>query len=183
MDRQEEIKSLISSLGIKQSYIAEKLGIKKQTLSYLLNESTKFDDELYDKLKEIIDDFQFEFSFIGEEKDDNYDLFDEAKLRLGIGQRIRMFAKRKYGTLKNLADEMEISPQQLQQYISGKREPGSKVLVKLLKLGCDINWLLGGSESIESYRIYKLETEIKKFHSGLGQINTIINKLDYHKHN
>lgn len=174
MNKQEEIISQIDSLGIKKSYIAEKIGIKKQTLEFLLYESKEFDEELYEQIKQIIDDFQFEFNFFDETDADNYDLFNDIQLRKGIGERIRIFAKRKFGTLKTLAEQMEISPQQLQQYISGKREPGSKILLKLLKLGCDINWLLGGNESIESYKIYKLETELRQTHENMGKIKIII---------
>jgi transcriptional regulator with XRE-family HTH domain len=73
---------------------------------------------------------------------------------------------------------MKISPQQLQQYISGKREPGSKILAKLLRLGCDINWLLGGRESWESYKIYRLEGEVRKYQNGFQQIENVINKIE-----
>ena len=178
MTKQEEIKFLIHTYGIKENWLAEKLGLKKQTFSYLLNESTKFDDVFYDKIKEIIETYQFELELFKEETNDNLDLFSDARLHLDMGERIRIFAKRKYGTLKKLADAMKISPQQLQQYITGKREPGSKILVKLLRLGCDINWLLGESESLESYRIYKLESELRKLQSSFSQISSIVHKLD-----
>ena len=107
------------------------------------------------------------------------DLFSDKDLRVGIGHRIRTFAKRKYGTLKRLAEGMEISPQQLQQYISGKREPGSRILLKLLRLGCDINWLLGGSETPESYKIYKLESELRKMHEGYAEIEAVVKKIEH----
>jgi transcriptional regulator with XRE-family HTH domain len=179
MNKQEEIKYLIHTLGIKHSYIAEKLGIKTRTFTYLLNDSPQFDDELYKQVKEIIETYQFELNlFDDEDLPENLDLFSDDKIQLGIGERIRLFAKRKYGTLKKLADSMEISPQQLQQYISGKREPGSKILIKLLRLGCDINWLLGGRESIESYKIYKLENELRKLQSSFSQISNIVHKTD-----
>ena len=71
---------------------------------------------------------------------------------------------------------MDISPQQLHQYISGKREPGSRILVKLLKLGCDINWLLSGSESMENFKIDKLEKELNKMQENLNQIAQLVKK-------
>ncbi len=177
MSRQEEIKYLLHSLGIKHSLIAEKLGMKVQMLNYMLDESPQFDDDLYKKIKEIINNYQFELNLF-EEPDQNLDLFSDDKLNLGIGERIRIFAKRKYGTLKKLAEAMKISPQQLQQYTSGKREPGSKILTRLLRLGCDINWLLGGQESIESYKIYKLENELRKLQNSFSQISSIVQKSD-----
>lgn len=183
MSKQEEIKLLIKSYGIKQTWLAEKLGIKNQTLTYLLNDSEKFDDELYDAIKEHLGKYQYDLGFFEKEKSvEELELFDEHQLKKGIGERIRIFAKRKYNTLKSLAEAMNISPQQLQQYISGNREPGSRILIKFLRLGCDINWLLGGSESFESYRIYKLETEIRKLQGALVQANHVINEVLHPHH-
>lgn len=179
MTKQEEVRYLIHTLGIKPGMIAEKLGMKVQTFTYLLNDSPQFDDDLYKQIKTIIDDFQFELNlFEGGDDADSLDLFTDNKLNLGIGERIRLFAKRKYGTLKKLAEAMKISPQQLQQYVSGKREPGTRILMKLLRLGCDINWLLGGKESIESYKIYKLENELRRFQSSFNQIAELTKKVE-----
>jgi transcriptional regulator with XRE-family HTH domain len=178
MNKQEEIKSLLKSHGIKQNWLAERLGIKNQTLTYLLNDTDKFDDDLYESIMRLISTYQYELKLFDEDgAAGELQLFDEQTLKKGIGQRIRIFAKRKYATLKNLAEAMNISPQQLQQYISGNREPGSRILIRFLKLGCDINWLLGGSESLESYRIYKLETEIRKLQSALAQMYHISDEL------
>ncbi|HOI30295.1 MAG TPA: helix-turn-helix transcriptional regulator [Melioribacteraceae bacterium] len=179
MTKQEEIRYLIHTLGIKLGIIAEKLGIKVQTLSYLINESPQFDDDLYKKIKEIIDDYQFELNLFEGEYNESLDLFtSEEAMHLGIGERLRLFAKRKYGTLKKLAEAMKISPQQLQQYISGKREPGSKILTRLLRLGCDVNWLLGGKEALESYKIYRLESELRRLQQSFNQINSVIQKVE-----
>lgn len=178
MTKQEELKYLIHTLGIKHSMIAEKLNIKVQTLSYLINESPQFDDDLYKQVKKIIDDYQFELNLFEVESTENLDLFTDDRLQIGIGERMRLFARKKYGTLKKLAEAMHISPQQLQQYISGKREPGTRILVKLLRLGCDVNWLLGGKESIESYKIYKLESELRRLQTGFTQIHSIVQKTE-----
>lgn len=178
MTKQEELRYLLHTFGIKISFVAEKLGIKVQTLTYLLNESPQFDDELYHQIKKIIEEYQFELNLFGGEDIDNLDLFSDEKLQVGIGERMRLFAKRKYGTLKKLAEAMKISPQQLQQYISGKREPGTRILVKLLRLGCDINWLLGGKESFESYKIYKLENELRRLQSSFSQISEMVKKIE-----
>jgi transcriptional regulator with XRE-family HTH domain len=178
MTKQEEIKYLIHTLGIKHHLIAEKLGMKVHTLLFLLNESPQFDDDLYKQIKDIIDDYQFELNLFDNEYTENLDLFTDEKIQTGIGERMRWFAKQKFGTLKKLADAMEISPQQLQQYISGKREPGSKILAKLLRLGCDVNWLLGGRESLESYKIYKLENELRKLQGSFQQITSLVQKID-----
>ncbi len=178
MTKQEEIKYLIHTLGIKLSMIAEKLGMKVQTLSFLLNESLEFDDDLYKQIKQIIDEYQFELNLFEGEYNESLDLFTDEKIQSGIGERMRWFAKKKYGTLKKLAEAMNISPQQLQQYISCKREPGSRILAKLLRLGCDVNWLLGGRESIESYKIYKLESELRKLQQSFQQIHEVVQKVE-----
>ncbi len=178
MTKQEEIKYLLHTLGIKINFIAEKLDIKAHTLSYLINESPQFDDDLYHEIKKIIDEYQFELNLFEDNHPDNLDLFTDEKLQMGVGERMRFFAKKKYGTLKKLADAMEISPQQLQQYISAKREPGTRILSKLLRLGCDINWLLGGKESVESYKIYKLENELRKLQNNFSLIAELTKKSD-----
>jgi DNA-binding XRE family transcriptional regulator len=59
----KKLKLLIQSHGIKQSWIAEKIGIKTQTLSFLLDDSEKFDDELYKTIKDVIDKYQYDFRF------------------------------------------------------------------------------------------------------------------------
>jgi len=173
---QEEVKYLLRLYGIRQNWLAHQIGVKPQTLSYMLNESKKIDPDLLKLIKEVINSYQYEQELFNHRFDDNYDLFDDEKLRIGIGGRIRIFAKRKYGTLKKLANAMNISPQQLQQYISGKREPGSRILIKLLKLGCDINWLLSGTESLESFKIDKLEREFRKFQDTLSHISSLVKK-------
>jgi transcriptional regulator with XRE-family HTH domain len=178
MTKQEEIKFLLHTLGIKLNLIAERLDMKIQTLSYLLNESPQFDDDLYHQIKKIIDDYQFELNLFEDGHPENLDLFTDEKLQMGVGERMRFFAKKKYGTLKKLADAMQISPQQLQQYISAKREPGTRILSKLLRLGCDINWLLGGKESVESYKIYKLENELRKLQNNFSMIAELTKKAE-----
>ncbi len=183
MNLREEIKSLLISNGIRETWLAKKLEIKPHTLHYLLYDAPDFDPDLYEKIRQIIQEYQYEFKFIEANDEEDYSLFDEDKLQKGIGERIRVFAKRKYGTLKKLSEEMGISPQQLQQYISGKREPGSRVLARLLKLGCDINWILGGAESFENYKIYKLESEIKNLHKTFSQIDSILKKHIHHDKN
>lgn len=179
MTRQEEIKYLLHTFGIKQSWLAEKLGIHNQTLTYLLNDAPILDEDLFNKIKSILDDYQFDLALFDDDKPkETLDLFEESKLQVILGERIRIFAKRKYGTLKKLAEAMKISPQQLQQYISGKREPGAKILAKLLRQGCDINWLLGGKETMETYRTYLLEAELRKLQTGIDQISHIVNRIE-----
>jgi transcriptional regulator with XRE-family HTH domain len=182
MTKQEEIRYLIHTLGVRPSWIAEKIGMKLQLLNYLLHESSTFDDDLYIQIKEAIESYQFELHLFEDEFAETFTLFNNEKLHLGLGERVRFFALKKYGTLKKLAEAMEITPQQLQQYISGKREPGTRVLIKMLRLGCDLNWLLGGKVSLESFKIYKIETELKKLQNTLTQITALVQKGDILHH-
>jgi len=174
MSKRKEIKHRIHSLGISEVWIARKLEITPNQLNYFLETDEHFDDDLYNAINKLIESYQFELSFNFGNFSNDMNLFDEEKLTNGIGERIRIFAKRKFGTLKSLSDALEIAPQQLQQYISKNREPGSKILIKFMKAGCDINWLLGGSESIESYRIFKLESEIRELRNKLEKISLIL---------
>ncbi|OGU55104.1 MAG: hypothetical protein A2V66_13640 [Ignavibacteria bacterium RBG_13_36_8] len=180
MTSQEEVRRLILTYEISNNWLAKKLGLKEETLHYVLYESPKFDEELLRQIKDLIETYQFELNLFDVDTREDMNLFTDEKLQMGIGERIRLFAKRKFKTLKKLAEAMGMSPQQLQQYISGKREPGSKILIRLLRLGCDINWLLGGREQAESYKIYKLESELRKLQQTMSQINTIIQKNEPH---
>jgi len=175
MNKRVDIKHRINSLGISTNYLADKLQIKQHQLEYFLENDITFDDDLFDAINTAIESYQFELSFDLTTNDPN--LFDENKFKNGIGERIRTFAKRKFNTLKALANALDISPQQLQQYITNNREPGSKILIRFMKAGCDINWLLGNSESIESYKIYKLELEIKELKSKISKIYHIVNSV------
>jgi len=176
MDKLTSVRNLIKNYGIKETWLAKTLEIKESTLHYLLFECDKIDDDLYERIHEIVNSYQFELTF--PEDNEELNLFNENEIYKSIGERIRIFAKRKFGTLKNLSVAMEISPQQLQQYISGTREPGAKILHKLLKLGCDLNWLLGGIDSFESFKVYRLENEIKNLHKNIAQISSIIKKIN-----
>jgi len=174
MTRNEEIKYLMYVNNISIEWLSEQLGMKTKTLAYFLAQPELVDDELYSKLKEIISTRQYEPEFFQNDHFEFYDLFDDVNLKIGVGDRIRIFAKRRYGSISKLARALEIKPQQLQQYISGKREPGAKTLIRFLKIGCDINWLLGGAEKLESYRIFKLENEVKKLRNIIFEIEKLI---------
>jgi transcriptional regulator with XRE-family HTH domain len=180
MSKLNEIKHKINSLGISQAWLSKKLQITPNQLKYFLESDEHFDDDLFEAIGNAIESYQFELSFSFDNISDELNLFDEEKLSNGIGERIRIFSKRKYGTLKALSDALDISPQQLQQYISKNREPGSKILIKFMKAGCDINWLLGGSESVESYRIFKLESELRELKGKLKKISSIISSHSKH---
>jgi len=64
-----------------------------------------------------------------------------------IGHRIKLFGERKFKSVAELSRKLHYkNRQQIYDYISGKSYPGGELLIKLAKLGCDINWLLLGEE-------------------------------------
>ncbi len=176
MSKKEEIIAEIRNSGVNPARIAEQMGINSSTLSILLNENDEIEDDLYQQLKEILSAHQYELEIFDPSGEIGLDLFDNNDLEKSIGERIRIFARKNFGTLKKLAESIDMSPQQLQQYISGNREPGAKILLKLLNTGCDINWLLSGNEKIQTYRTYKLEKEVKSLRSKIRKINMVLGK-------
>jgi hypothetical protein len=72
------------------------------------------------------------------------------KLAKEIGRRLKDFADKEYGSIPSLAKEIEMNQSQLQNYVYRKKNqplPGAEVLLKLRKVGCDINWLLTGEKN------------------------------------
>jgi len=63
-----------------------------------------------------------------------------------IGLRLREIAHR-FGGPSALAEKLQISPQQLNDYLTGRRTPGNKMQDRLRTLGCDIEWLMMGTRS------------------------------------
>lgn len=63
---------------------------------------------------------------------------------MNIGDRIREFGVKTFGSVTVLAEKLDVSLQHLSPYLNSKYEPGTPMLLKLADLGCDINWLLQG---------------------------------------
>ena len=68
-----------------------------------------------------------------------------------VADRLRSFGQSKfgndYGWKSRFAAELGISAQHLERYLSGSAEPGKKMYLRLITLGCDIRWLLTGAVS------------------------------------
>lgn len=90
-----------------------------------------------------------------------------------IGKRLSDFAKKNYGTIKALAEAIDVRPQALNTYIHDKSKPGNALQEKLRAVGCDIEWLMTGEKKEQSANVVKklsseqdvyirvLETEVK----------------------
>ena len=78
MSKREEIKSQLKSLGIRDSWLAEQLGIRKSVLIMLLNEQIDIDTEFYSSIKNVIESYQYDLGLLDEsEEGDELNLFDE----------------------------------------------------------------------------------------------------------
>ena len=54
MTRQQEINGLISAFGVKKSFLARKLGVSRQVLSYQLNVAEDLDHDYYTEILAIL---------------------------------------------------------------------------------------------------------------------------------
>jgi transcriptional regulator with XRE-family HTH domain len=60
-----------------------------------------------------------------------------------VAQNLRLFGYKQYGTMKKFAEALDMNPSTLYSgYLNGRSLPGPVLLVKLIDLGCNINWLL-----------------------------------------
>ncbi len=65
-----------------------------------------------------------------------------------VSQNLRLFGYKRYGTMKNFAEALDMNPSTLYSgYLNGRSLPGPALLVKLIDLGCNINWLLTSRET------------------------------------
>jgi transcriptional regulator with XRE-family HTH domain len=67
---------------------------------------------------------------------------DEDKIEIGL--RFRNYAELYFKSSAHFARELGVSPQSLTNYYNGRNIPGGELLIKLLRLGCNIEWLLVG---------------------------------------
>jgi transcriptional regulator with XRE-family HTH domain len=67
-----------------------------------------------------------------------------------IAKRFKQYLIEKYGSIEKGAEAINKSSQSLRSnYLSGNSLPGAELISDLIKDGCDINWLLLGTEPLE----------------------------------
>jgi len=88
-----------------------------------------------------------------------------------IGERLKFFAKKKFGNQAKFARAMGKDLTYFTPYYNGKSYLGGEILSKLVKLGCDINWLLTGEET----ELQKLKEENEKLKTQLEAIKSMVN--------
>ena len=64
---------------------------------------------------------------------------------MNLGQRLRRFIDRLYGSQKIFAKVVGISRPVLNRYIQGQNQPGADCLAKFQEAGLSIDWLLNGN--------------------------------------
>lgn len=66
---------------------------------------------------------------------------------MNIGERLEEFATKEYGGISGLNKEVnKLSGKRtsIYKYVHNERTPGASILIPLIKLNCNINWLLTG---------------------------------------
>lgn len=61
-----------------------------------------------------------------------------------IGERLKKYAKIRCGSVRQLAEEIGWTADNLGKYTSGRNEPGAKLLRQLIEHGCSATWLISG---------------------------------------
>ena len=70
-------------------------------------------------------------------------------INIEVSKRLREFAESHYSSITDFANALEMMPQTLNLYLSGRSLPGNNLQKKLRALGCDIEWLMTGSKGTE----------------------------------
>lgn len=92
-----------------------------------------------------------------------------------IGDKLKIFAKQNFGTIKKLAESVDKSPQNFGQYTSNNRLPGTQLLKKLYDVGCDINWLLN-DDTDEQYKIrLNISNSVNELINNIKTSNPLLN--------
>jgi SOS-response transcriptional repressor LexA len=67
-----------------------------------------------------------------------------------IGERLRRFAERRYGSVPGLAKALgKAAPQALYAYVRGDSRPGPTLQEELREAGCDVEWLMTGARKAQ----------------------------------
>ena len=97
-----------------------------------------------------------------------------------VAQNLRLFGYKRFGTMKKFAEALDMNPSTLYSgYLNGRSLPGPVLLVKLIDLGCNINWLLTSRETpftnAENELFKKTDGENARLHSSLPRASASSN--------
>lgn len=102
---------------------------------------------------------------------------------MSTGIKIREFAENRYkrgrGAISDLASALDMTPSSLQQYLSDRRAPGTPLLKKLLRMGCDLNWLLSDDTdcAIPVSRDFDLMERRDELRNQIAEMGTVLEKM------
>jgi transcriptional regulator with XRE-family HTH domain len=104
--------------------------------------------------------------------------------KVDFGSKLKEFCLRKFGSINNAAEELDIPRGTLSRYFSNKMAPTLKVFLKLSSAGCDMNWLFEGSKNInlgmvnEPYEgFYDKDKEITHLRLKVEELQQSLNKI------
>lgn len=66
-----------------------------------------------------------------------------------IGQRLRIWGEDRFKDLGEFSKELQVNYSTLQRYLAGKIKIGQDSIIRLIEMGCDIEWLLTGESKYE----------------------------------
>lgn len=89
-----------------------------------------------------------------------------------IGERIKKFAKERYGSVSALTRAMGISAPALADYTSNISKPGARMQEKLREAGADIEWIMTGREGTGAF-VRAVENAMNREEVRLSGVGTI----------
>jgi len=102
-----------------------------------------------------------------------------------IGEKIRLFAEKQYGSVSILAELLGMKPPSLYVYLNNESIPGGEILKKLQDLGCDINWLLSDDDKpppetnkLLKAKIKELEEENERLRASIGRLLLLAKEIE-----
>ena len=105
-------------------------------------------------------------------------------ISIDFGSKLKHFAKNNYGSIKELAEKMDMHPNSLSRYIGGGNNPGLLVLIKLAKAGCDMNWLFEEAKEENNLMVaeekagyYSRDKEIEKLRKRIEELEGMLNAI------
>ncbi len=96
---------------------------------------------------------------------------------MNIGEKLKIFAKKNFGSVGKLAEALGMKTPSLYTYLNNDSIPGGIILKKLQDLGCDINWLLSDDENpppvtdaLIKKRLAELEEENRRLRDSISRM-------------
>ncbi|MHC1738984.1 MAG: helix-turn-helix domain-containing protein [Ignavibacteriaceae bacterium] len=92
---------------------------------------------------------------------------------MNFEQKLKLFLKVKFRHPGWGAAALNVSQTQLSRYLHGKTMPGGEVLIRISKLGCNMNWLLddGSTEPMLKDDYQKVIANLKVIKEKVNEFN------------